>query len=506
MYQVGSKQKNSKPVGTEKTVPKATTIKKTRTSRSQAPALGQVVMNFELESNVPVEPSQGPSVLTVSALNSLLKETIEENFSLIWLKGEISNFKAHSNGHFYFSLKDSNSQISAVMFRGHNSKMKFQPVDGMEVVVRGRLSLYEPRGSYQIVCEIMDPIGAGALQKAFEQLKEKLRLEGLFDVTKKRKLPRLPMHVAIVTSPTGAAVRDILQILKRRAPFLPVTIVPTVVQGSAAAKDICTALDAANRLSVDVIILARGGGSIEDMWCFNDEVLARRIAASPIPTISAVGHEIDFTICDFVADFRAPTPSSAAEVVCSSLAELQGLVITQSQLLSRSMQKVLLHKQQVFRLLQRGLVDPKKKLTDLLLRNDELKDRLVRANQMLLERLRARHKLATQKLIDPSETIAHKRQLVALRLEKLMQQIQYKLQSLSQNLRAKANLLNSVSPLAVVARGYAIVTDEKSQHVIRSTAQVELQQPLVVQVADGKILVNVTDKQPMSTNATRKDS
>ena len=264
-----------------------------------------------------VEKSSEPSVLSVEQLNVYIKQLLEGQVGQVWVRGELSNFKAHTSGHFYFSLKDSKSQITAVMFRGHNARLKFKPTDGMEVIVRGRITVYEPRGNYQLMCEMMEPVGAGALQKAFEQLKMKLKAEGLFDAARKRPIPTFPRHIAIVTSPTGAAIRDIMNVLSRRAKSIQVTVVPTVVQGEAAAPQICEALAKAIKLrDVDAIIVGRGGGSIEDMWCFNDEKLARAIAASPIPIISAVGHEIDFTIADFVADLRAPTPSARA--ACSA--------------------------------------------------------------------------------------------------------------------------------------------------------------------------------------------
>lgn len=258
------------------------------------------------ESVVIQTSEQKTDVFSVEQLNRLIRQTIEGNINTIWVRGEISNFKPHSSGHFYFSLKDKQSQIKAVMFRGYNSRLKFKPKDGTEVIVRGKISVYEPRGDYQIICEMMEPVGAGALQKAFEDLKLKLKSEGLFDPAKKRPIPLLPRHVAIVTSPTGAAIQDMLNVLSRRNRSVRITLVPTIVQGEAAAPQICEAMKKAFLLpDLDAVIVGRGGGSIEDMWCFNDENLARIIASSPVPVISAVGHEIDFTIADFVADLRA---------------------------------------------------------------------------------------------------------------------------------------------------------------------------------------------------------
>ena len=271
----------------------------------------------------PSTESDNVTVYSVEQLNRQIRQLIEGNLGTVWVRGELSNFKAHSSGHFYFSLKDAKSQLTAVMFRGHNSRLKFKPHDGLEVIVRGKVTVYEPRGNYQIVAEMMEPVGAGALQKAYEQLREKLKAEGLFDPKTKRPLPSLPKHVALVTSPTGAAIRDMLNILKRRNPMIEITLVPTNVQGATAAPQICEALKKAYRLpDLDAVIVGRGGGSIEDLWAFNDEALARVIKQSPVPIISAVGHEIDFTIADFVADLFAPTPSASAELVSKSVTYL----------------------------------------------------------------------------------------------------------------------------------------------------------------------------------------
>jgi exodeoxyribonuclease VII large subunit len=291
-------------------------------SPAQLPYEAEELLN-ELDREEDAQESKEPKVLSVSDLNRYIKELLEGQFATIWLKAEISNFKAHTSGHFYFSLKDSRAQISAVMFRGYNGQLRFRPEDGMEVLVRGKITVYEPRGNYQIFCEMMEPVGAGALQKAFEQLKAKLQKEGLFDEARKRPLPALPRHIAIVTSPTGAAIRDMLNVLGRRFKGAHVTVIPCKVQGDAAPGEIVEAIKLAQKLKdVDVMIVGRGGGSIEDLWAFNDERVARAIAAARVPVISAVGHEIDFTIADFVADLRAPTPSAAAELVVRNAADL----------------------------------------------------------------------------------------------------------------------------------------------------------------------------------------
>ena len=285
----------------------------------------QISLDFEAAERQTMQPiakqNQEPSILSVSDVNRAVKSALEGQFKLLWVKGEISNFKAHTSGHFYFSLKDNKAQINAVMFQGHNRSLKFKPRDGMEVIVRGKITVYEPRGNYQIFAELMEPVGAGALQLAFEQLKKKLEAEGLFDKARKRAIPAMPKHVAVVTSPTGAAIRDILNILGRRFKGLRVTVVPTVVQGDAAAPNIVRAIELAQRLEdVDVMIVGRGGGSIEDMWCFNDERVARApspLAGSrlfrPLGTRSISPSQILWRI--FARPRHRPRPNSCAAML-----------------------------------------------------------------------------------------------------------------------------------------------------------------------------------------------
>lgn len=427
------------------------------------------------------------NILTVEGLNRLIRGQIESRFTQVWVKGELSNFKAHTSGHFYFSLKDANSQVRAVMFRGYNSKLKFRPHDGLEVIVRGKVTVFEPRGEYQITCDTMEPVGAGALQKAFEQLKEKLRKEGLFETSRKRALPPLPRHIAIVTSPTGAAIRDILNILERRARGISVTIVPTIVQGEAAAPALREAFSKATQLpNVDVIIIGRGGGSIEDMWCFNDEALARLIAQSAIPVISAVGHEIDFTIADFVADVRAPTPSAAAELVIKSAEEVMNKVSNLRRLLCFAMDRSLKSFKQKLITINHRLVDPQRRIQDLIQRNDDLRDRLLLANQNFLQRRRERVILLSQKLGTPEPILQKKRSSLEahqLRLkmlsDKLITQKRFRLERIM-------GKLDSLSPLKVVDRGYSLITNSEGQ-LVKSVTQVKKDDQITLQVTDGKI-------------------
>ncbi|MEN0058225.1 MAG: exodeoxyribonuclease VII large subunit [Bdellovibrio sp.] len=427
-----------------------------------------------------------PEVMSIEQLNVYIKQLLEGQVGLVWVRGEISNFKAHTSGHFYFSLKDAKSQITAVMFRGHNARLKFKPTDGMEVIVRGRITVYEPRGQYQMMCEMMEPVGAGALQKAFEQLKTKLKAEGLFEASRKRPLPAFPRHIAIVTSPTGAAIRDILNILSRRARAIQVTVVPTLVQGEAAAPQLRQAFQKATALpGVDVVIIGRGGGSIEDMWCFNDEALARLIYASPVPVISAVGHEIDFTIADFVADLRAPTPSAAAELVAKSSGELSARIQSLDRMLNLTWEKKLKFLMEQVRGLTKRLVDPKRKLQDLSLRNDDLLNRLEFAFHRRLKERTHRVELLTHKLGSPQDLIEKKKKELLYLRARVEKSIVHTFDRKQALLSRLGGILDSLSPLRVVERGYSIVT--KGAEVVKTTAQVKKGDHLSIRLAQGRV-------------------
>lgn len=439
-----------------------------------------------LGENVIAERSNEPAVMSVEQLNIYIKQLLEGQVGQIWVKGEISNFKAHTSGHFYFSLKDSKSQITAVMFRGNNMRLKFKPTDGMEVIVRGRITVYEPRGNYQLMCEMMDPVGAGALQKAFEQLKMKLKAEGLFEATRKRPIPHFPSHIAIVTSPTGAAIRDMINVLSRRAKSIRITLVPTIVQGEAAAPQIVEALKKAIALpDVDAIIVGRGGGSIEDMWCFNDEKLARAIAASPIPVISAVGHEIDFTIADFVADLRAPTPSAAAELVAKSAGELSTKVKSLDRMLILTIEKRIKFLHEKTKGLSKRLVDPQRRLQDLGLRNDDLLTRLELAVNRLIATREHRVELLSQKLGSPQDVIDRRKKELVYLSSRSEKALQFAVEKKKSRLGRVMAMLDSLSPLKVVDRGYSIVT--KNNEVIKSASQVKAGDKLDIRLAEGSL-------------------
>jgi exodeoxyribonuclease VII large subunit len=402
----------------------------------------------DFESGEILEEIVEPKIYSVNELNRAIKDQLEGEFPMIWIKGEISNFKPHSSGHFYFSLKDDKAQISAVMFKGFNRNVKFKPQDGMEVVVRGKVTVYEPRGSYQMMCELMEPVGAGALQIAFEQLKQKLAKEGLFDLARKKQIPEISQRVAIVTSPTGAAIRDMVTVLGRRMKNLEITIFPCSVQGNHAPKEIVAAIELANKIgNFDVMIVGRGGGSIEDLWSFNEELVARAIFASNIPTVSAVGHEVDFTIADFVADLRAPTPSAAAELISRNSSDMIDRLSVQFKSLRIQMNRKLQLERQKLIMVQRQLVDPKRKLQDLMIKVDEWSMRMQNAVQ---------------------KNISFKRQTF----------IRW------------ASVLDSLSPLKVLDRGYAIVKNE-NDNIIKDASLIKVGEEISIQLLKGKLTAEV---------------
>ena len=363
-------------------------------------------MNQSLASPFPPD-----TVFTVSSLNSLARELLEECFPAVTVEGEISNLSMPASGHWYLTLKDNNAQVRCAMFRNRNLSARFKPVNGMQVIVRGKLSLYEGRGDYQLILESMADAGAGALQKAFEALKRKLLEEGLFDSNRKKPLPDYCRHVAVITSPTGAVIRDILSVFSRRFAGMQVTVLPVAVQGAEAGPAILKALATVaarhQELGFDAVIVARGGGSLEDMQAFNDEAVARALASCPLPTVSAVGHETDVTIADFVADVRAPTPSAAAELL--SLDQntlLQSLAYTE-QKLHKLIRRMISERQQQLQWLSKRLVHPGRRLQDQAQTLDRLEIRLQRAIQQILNQHRTRLQMAVRSMdsISPLQTL-----------------------------------------------------------------------------------------------------
>lgn len=439
--------------------------------------------------------SQNSKAMTVSDLNAKIKSQLETGFANIWLKAEISNFKAHSSGHFYFSLKDERSQISAVMFKGQNSRLKFRPKDGLEVLVKGRVTVYPPRGNYQILCESMEPIGAGGLKEEFDRLKNKLKLEGLFDPVHKKTIPYLPFKIALVTSPTGAAVRDMIQVLGRRHPSAEVIVVPTLTQGEKAAPAIIKALSQAQKIAgVEVIILSRGGGSLEDMWCFNDEKLARKIHSGKIPIITGVGHEIDFTVADFVSDLRAPTPSAAAELVCKNVDEIRERTQQSARRLQYKVQQVLKNlRLQVF-YFEKRLIDPQKSLDEKRFRVDEITMRMEQGLKTKISNKKVTIVNLTRQLFNFKNSFSHhfkNLETLQARLLKSQEAVIYKRHS---ELKMKQSQLNALNPFGVLERGYSIVKDPSLGVIIKNKNQIQPDQTLEVMVSNGKFKVK-TQKQ-----------
>lgn len=430
--------------------------------------------------------STDKTIFSVSDVTRKIKGQLESEFKRIWVQGEISNFKAHSSGHYYFSLKDSGAQLNAVMFKGFNNQLKFVPESGMEVVARGKITVYEPRGNYQIFCESMEPVGAGALQKAFEQLKEKLKKEGLFEELHKKALPSFPKKVAVITSPTGAAVRDILNVMGRRSPNIEVTILPARVQGDRAAKEIAQAIEMANTFGdFQVLIVGRGGGSLEDLWPFNEEIVGRAIFESKIPVISAVGHEVDFSISDFVADLRAPTPSAAAELVCRNSEEVRAKIASLHKALVRA-QKALWEKQKARLLvLEKSLVSPKQKLHRDIQKIDELNARLFQSVNQMIRNKKIFLSSLKSRIRNPAEAWLVKKNSLSRYHLQLIKEQKALIDTKRKRLATSMAVLNSLSPLKVLGRGYGIVRNENGE-VISQVENLAKKQRIKVRLSDGE--------------------
>lgn len=384
-------------------------------------------------------------VYSVSEITRGIKALLEDQYSDVWIEGEISNFKPASSGHFYFSLKDEQAQIRAVMFRGSNLKLKFRPENGLHVLAFGRVSVYEPRGEYQIILDHLEPKGAGALQLAFEQLKKKLEADGLFEAARKRPIPFLPSRIGIVTSPTGAVIRDMIHVLTRRFPNVQILIDPVAVQGDGAGAEIAAAVRRmGGRGDLDVLIVARGGGSMEDLWAFNEEAVARAIAECPIPVISAVGHETDFTIADFTADMRAPTPSAAAELAVPVKEDLLQELEAKGRRLRQSIDQTIENLRLHLKRWEAFFRDPGRRLAELLLRLDHLRERLTGLVEHRIEMARER-------------------------------------------LKGVQKHLESLNPLAILERGYAVVTSEGGSRPLRRAGEVRDGDRLKIRLYEGDL-------------------
>ena len=441
-----------------------------------------------------------PETLSVSQLNRQVKRLLESHFEFVWVEGEISNFARPGSGHWYFTLKDDSGQVRCAMFRNRNQRVRLQPENGQQVRVRARVSLYEGRGEFQLLVEHLEAAGAGALQLAFEQLKQRLQAEGLFAPELKQSLPSMPRHIGIITSPSGAAIRDIITVFRRRFPSIELSILPVPVQGDAAAPAIVAALASANRIQnrlatpMDALVLTRGGGSIEDLWCFNDEALARAIAASVLPVISAVGHEIDFTIADFAADARAATPSAAAELLSPDRNEWMNTFQGLEQSLLRIIKGKLRESEAELQGLRRLLRHPGDRLQEQAQRLDELEQRLLKTARLgiILRHQQLRVMLAHLRRISPGNALtAHLLQLQHLG-RRHTAAMKNRLAHLQQGLARLGGLLHSLSPLATLDRGYALVTDAQGQ-LVTDSQQVAEDDLLTTRLARGKLVSQVKD-------------
>ncbi|MBN3564513.1 exodeoxyribonuclease VII large subunit [Aliamphritea spongicola] len=445
-----------------------------------------------------MQSNQTPPAFTVSELNNEVKSLLESSFRIIQVEGELSNFVRPGSGHWYFTLKDSGAQVRCAMFKNRNHYLNYQPKNGDKVRVRAKVSLYPGRGDYQLICDYMEDAGIGSLQQAYEALKLQLQRQGLFDQSHKKTLPLQPKRLGIITSPTGAAVHDILTVLQRRFPSLPVNIYPARVQGNEATDEIVAAIETANSHNTcDVLIVGRGGGSLEDLWCFNEARVAEAIFNSRIPVISAVGHETDVSIADFVADVRAPTPSAAAEIISPDQAHLQLRLQQLHNRLQHNMQQKLSRYQEKLRWISNRLKHPGDKLNEHAQRLDDLELRLSKAMQQAvttrqdkLQQLQQRQQRCLQQ--PRISALQQKVNELGHRLEQLSLQYQARQQL---RLQAIAGRLNGVSPLATLERGYAI-TERPDGKVIQQVKAVNPGEEIHIRLQDGRIRSQVTEVIP----------
>ena len=457
-------------------------------------------MNYLGENmGLPLQPAR--EVYTVSSLNREARRVIEDRLGVVWVEGEISGLVRPSSGHLYWRMKDESAQLRCAMFRQNNRLLNFRPNDGQHVLARGRVSIYEPRGEYQLVVEYLEEVGEGLLRRRFEELKRKLAAEGLFDPGRKREKPELPRRIGVVTSPSGAAVRDIVTVLARRFPAVPVLIYPTAVQGSGAAAEIASALELADRRAeCDLLILARGGGSLEDLWSFNEEVVARAMAAVSIPIISGVGHEIDFTIADFVADVRAPTPSGAAELAVPNQAQWTARIETLGERLFRAVGQRLTDPVQRLVALDHRLQrsHPGVQLRHSAQRLDELETRFRLALRQLLEERRSRLSESAARLrgASPAERIKSLDERLGFLFRSLARAAHNTLHRRQERLLLARRTLESVSPVATLQRGYAIVTGGGTGAILTDAGAVPPGAAIEIRLARGELSATVDESHP----------
>ncbi len=440
-------------------------------------------------------------ILSISRLNSEVRAVLDGSFPLLWVEGEISNLARPASGHIYFTLKDAHAQVRCAMFRMRRIKLRFQPENGTQVLVRARVSFYESRGEFQLGVEHMEPAGEGALRLAYEALKQQLGAEGLFDAAKKRPLPPFPQRIGVITSPVGAAIHDLLSVLERRFPAARIILYPVPVQGADAAAKISEMIRLADRRAeCDLLVLTRGGGSLEDLAAFNDEAVARAIHATQLPVVSAVGHEIDFTIADLVADQRAPTPSAAAELISPDQAALQQQLSQQWGRLMAGLRRQLTRAQSALQQLDQRLQQqhPAARLEQRQQRVDELSRRLTQQwqSQHIRSRERLNQLLARLAVLTPAHRLAQFRLQCAGLNRRLHQQMQMQLNQTRQQLGHASQQLHAISPLATLGRGYAIVQQYPSGEIIRNAAAIEPGIRIKAKLAEGALLCQVESVEP----------
>lgn len=442
-----------------------------------------------------------PLLLSVSDVTRLIRDSLEEQFQDVWIEGEISNLRAPSSGHLYFTLKDNQSQLRGVLFRSGALRLRFALQEGLAVIARGRISVYEPRGEYQLIVDSLDPKGVGAFQLAFEQLKERLSQEGLFDEARKRRLPSFPRTVGVVTSLTGAAIRDIVAVLRRRCPIVNILIAPVPVQGDGAGASIAEAICALSDMpQVEALIVGRGGGASEDLWAFNEEAVVRAIARSRVPVVSAVGHEIDVTLSDFAADHRAPTPSAAAEAVVPVLADIIDRLDELAQRLRRIVETMLQMQRHRFERSVSVLGETRYRIQAQAQRLDELQDGLTRAltEQLTVlqrELMERRHLLLAQ---GPRNRIQQSLVVIPQLCKRLEQEARRGLISRRQAVVMQMAALDALSPLGILQRGFSIVQTVSNGRVLRRASDVAVGESVQVRLAEGQLVCQVDKVMPSS--------
>lgn len=471
-----------------------------RTPTTYQPILNFVSVFFSLNiNNMPINKHKSPDlndIYTVSRLNREVKRVLDDVFPTIWVQGEISNLAKPASGHLYFTLKDNSAQVRCAMFKNRQSGLRFEPENGLQVMARANIGLYEGRGEYQLLIESLEPAGAGALQIAFEALKQKLSTEGLFAEEHKQPLPSFPKTIGIITSATGAAIQDILSVLKRRYPFGKVVVYPVIVQGDGAGDKIAQTIRLADtRNECDVLILSRGGGSLEDLWSFNEEVVARAIFDIKTPIVSGIGHEIDFTIADFVADHRAPTPSAAAELVSPDSIDIIRKLNHLEEQLTRYQKQQVYNLQRHIELLSVKVPHPKQRILELIQRTDEYSIRLKHQieNNISDKKIKLSNWTSSINNLNPLHKVSQQIEKVKYLENQFEKSIKIILEKSNNELTSLSHMLKTVSPTSTLERGYAIVTDSKSNTVVTNTSKLNIGDKLRIKLSKANIDTTIDD-------------